>query len=108
MSIQLYAGETILVYSPANLFRGIEGVGGRITLTNFRVWFEPHALNIQSHPEEIPLNIITGVGKRNTMGIIPNGMYIRTNTGKEFKFVTWNSENLISAINEQVALLKHT
>lgn len=103
MSIQLYPGETILITALANLFRGIEAVGGRITITNFRIWFEPHALNIQSQPEEISLNVITAIGKRNTMGIIPNGMYVRTNSGQEFHFVTWKRETLIRTVQQQIS-----
>lgn len=101
MQVQLFAGETILIESLANLFRGLEGVGGRIKVTNFRVIFEAHALNIQSQPEIIPLNEIVAAGKRNTIGIIPNGIFIRTSDGNEFRFVTWKREQLLSAICSQ-------
>lgn len=97
------ASEAIVADVAANLFRGIEGVGGRLKITNRRVLFEPHAINIQRNPAEIPIVDIAEVSTRNTLGIIPNGMLIRTRAGVEYKFVVWGRDRLISLIEDQRA-----
>lgn len=92
--------EQILADKPANMFRGIESVGGRIKVTTKKVIFKSHVLNIQRIIEEIPLSNIESVTKRNTMGIIPNGMSIRLKSGVEYKFVVNGREELISLIEK--------
>ncbi len=94
--------EEILADVGANLFRGIEGVGGRLKITSRRVVFEPHAVNLQKIPAEILLSDIAEVRKRNTMGLVPNGMLIRTRAGVEYKFVVWGRERLISIIESRI------
>lgn len=95
--------EAIVADVAANLFRGIEGVGGRLKITTRRVLFEPHAINIQRNPAEIPMPDIAEVRTRNTLGIIPNGVLIRTRAGVEYKFVVWGRERLIRLIEDQRA-----
>jgi hypothetical protein len=92
--------EQILADKPANMFRGMEAVGGRIKITNKKVVFKSHALNIQKITEEIPLNNIESVTKRNTLGIIPNGMSVKLKSGIEYKFVVSGREKLISLIEK--------
>jgi hypothetical protein len=96
------AGETFAEVSlmdvAANLFRGVEAVGGRLQITTHKLFFLPHAVNIQNSPQEIDLKDITEVGPRNTLGLVPNGMYIRTKDGTEYKFVVWGRGNLIKII----------
>ncbi|OWR29846.1 hypothetical protein CDO73_12220 [Saccharibacillus sp. O23] len=84
----------------ANLFRGMEGVGGKIDITNERVIFKAHSLNFQREPLEIRISEIQHVGKRSTWGIIPNGMEIATRKGETYKFVLYNRGNVIKTINE--------
>ena len=102
MAFQLKEGEELLAGVGANLFRGIEGVGGRMKITDRRVLFEPHAINIQRQPAEIPFEHIAEVRKRNTMGIIPNGILILTKSGIKYKFVVWGRERLISLIQSHL------
>jgi hypothetical protein len=47
MAFELEGGEELLVKVSVNLFRGIEAIGRHIKITNLRVLFEQHALNIQ-------------------------------------------------------------
>ena len=65
-NIKLKKNERILGDVASNLFRGLEGVGGRLKITNQRLIFEPHALNIQREILEIPLNKIKEVTRRNS------------------------------------------
>jgi len=75
-------GEISLMDVAANLFRGPEAVGGRLQITTHKLFFLPHAVNIQRTPQEIDLKDITEVGPRNTLGLVPNGMYVRTKDGQ--------------------------
>jgi hypothetical protein len=90
--------EVTLIDVAANLFRGAEAVGGRMQITTHRVLFKPHAINIQKEPAEIDLKEITEVGPRNTLGLVPNGLYVRTKDGTEYGFVVWGRGNLIKII----------
>lgn len=92
----------------ANLFRGIEGVGGRLRITSRRVLFEPHAFNLQKVPAEILLSNIEDVAERNTLGLIPNGILIRTKDGVEYKFVVWDRARLIGIIASRIGNSKST
>jgi hypothetical protein len=94
--------EEILADVAANFFRGIEGVGGRLKITSHRVLFEANEINLQEQPGEILLSDIAEVSKRNTMGIIPNGLLIRTKVNAIYKFVVWRRGKLIELINSRL------
>ena len=94
--------EEILADVAANLIRGIESVGGRLKITSRRVVFQAHAINLQKMPAEVLLCDIMHVGKRNTLGMVPNGMLIRTKAGVEYKFVVWGRERLIGIIESRI------
>ncbi|MBS4537954.1 hypothetical protein GOQ27_05745 [Clostridium sp. D2Q-11] len=87
----------------ANLFRGNESVGGKLKITDKRLIFKSHALNIQTGVTEIPIEKIVKVNKRNTLRIVPNGMSIITQDGIEYKFVLWSRGKIINFINNRIA-----
>jgi len=101
--MQLDPNEQILADVAANMWRGIEAVGGRMKITNRRVIFESHAINLQKIPAEIPMSDISLVGPQNTMLIVPNGLVIRLKSGMEYKFVVWGRGRLISLIQQHMA-----
>jgi GRAM domain len=87
----------------ASLQRGIETVGGRLYLTNQRLVFESHALNIQTGDTVIPLLTITGARKcwtkfLNLIPLFPNSIAISTKGGKEYRFVAVGRQVWIEAI----------
>ena len=94
----------LLLEGPANLFRGFEGVGGKLTLSTESLIFEPHAINIQKDEETIFLRDITSVEKTNTLGIIPNGLKVTT-TQKEYRFVVKKRNLWLVKINQQIETL---
>lgn len=98
--------EEILADMAANLFRGIEGVGGRLKITSRRLVFQPHAVNFQRSPLELSLGDIGDVRKRNTLGLIPNGMLVSTLAGVEYKFVVWGRDRLIGMIRARAPNLR--
>src|SRR5947208_3077670 len=58
------AGEQIMAEAPANLMRGIEAVGGRLMITDQRLLFQPHSINIQGWQTEILFRDVTEVRPR--------------------------------------------
>ena len=69
---------------------GWEGVGGKLFLTNQRIFFKSHGLNIQIHELSIPLNEIENIDVGNSFWIIPNELTIKTRNGKKEKFVVYS------------------
>lgn len=76
-------GQKILMEGGANHFKNKESVGGYLILTDKELIFKSHNINIQNHHLIIPLNQITGVKTSLTLGVIPNGLRIITNTAIE-------------------------
>ncbi len=93
-----YMNESIL----ANYFRGIESVGGKIYFDETGLVFKSHSLNIQTGQTRIDYSQIAEVKKRNTLGIIPNGMSIITKDNKIHKFVIYNRSNVIKFLLEKI------
>jgi len=56
--VELDEGESLHFKGGANHFKGIEGVGGMLTLTNKRLVFRSHKFNIQNHQQVFGLNEI--------------------------------------------------
>jgi hypothetical protein len=75
--------EEVLLQSPANHFRGVEGVGGWLMLTDQRLVFQPHSLNVQKAEWSVPLSELIRVEPRRTLGILPNGLRAVTTAGEE-------------------------
>jgi hypothetical protein len=104
MKTSLLSGETVAKDGAANLQRGIETVGGRLYLTNQRLIFESHAINIQAGPTILPLTSITGARKcwtrfLNLIPLFPNSIGISTSDGKEYRFVMFGRKAWIDAID---------
>ncbi len=94
--------ERIEIEGPANLFRGIEGVGGKIFLTNKKLIFKSHKLNIQKGQTELEYSIISEIIKRKTAKLINNGLRIITLDNAEFDFVVNEREVWIEKLNGKI------
>lgn len=99
---ELTQDENIEIEGPANLFRGIEGVGGKIFLTNKKVIFKSHKINIQKGQTNIEYSRIKEIAKRKTARLIDNGIRITTDSGEEFDFVVNEREKWIEKLNEKI------
>ena len=93
--------ENILFQTPANHFKGIEAVGGKLYLTNKRLIFKSHKLNIQTHQLDINLTEINSVDRYKTLGVIDNGLSIITNQNKIEKFVVEQVEEWITQLKDK-------
>lgn len=76
-------GEEMLFQAPANHIRGIEAVGGWLIITDQRLLFRPHRINIQKTEWSVPLQELIRVEPRRTLGIFPNGLRAVTASGEE-------------------------
>jgi len=92
MKTKLNENEQIVKQGAANLQKGLETVGGKLFLTNHRLVFEAHKLNIQGGNTEINLSDIHSSEKCWTkfLGVIPimpNSLAIYTKNGEEYRLV---------------------
>ncbi|MGB6066297.1 MAG: PH domain-containing protein [Desulfomonilaceae bacterium] len=93
-----FAGEDLVKEGGANYFRNIEAVGGWIYLTDQRLLFKSHSINVQRHELSIPLEKISEAKPCMTYGIIPNGVKIRTSDGNTEKFVVEDRKDWVKNI----------
>ena len=98
-------GEDIVKQGGANHFKNYEAVGGWIYLTDQRLLFRSHSMNVQRHELSIPLENIIEVSPSRTFGIIPNGLEIKTIDGKTEKFVVEDRKDWAKRIQETRALM---
>ena len=102
MRIQLSKNEVLIRKGLANHFKGLEAVGGKLYLTNNRLIFKSHPFNIQTHIEKFPIDEIVDIGKRNTLGIVPNGFFIKMKDGRFEKFVVWDRSKWLAKIQDRL------
>jgi len=87
MNFKLNNGETVIYQTPANHFKSVEAVGGSLCLTDIRIIFKSHKLNIQNHELSILLTDVNLVDRYKTLGMINNGLAVHLHNGVTEKFV---------------------
>lgn len=95
-----FGNEKVILEGPANHFMKSEGVGGYLFLTDARLFFLSHRLNIQNHELSIPLDEIESVEAAKTLGMISNGLVIRRSPDIMERFVVFEHERWQAAILE--------
>lgn len=93
-----FGDEKAVLEGPANHFSGAEGVGGYLFLTDARLFFLSHRLNIQNHELSIPLDEIQSVEASKTLGLINNGLVIHRTPDLTERFVVFEHERWRDAI----------
>jgi hypothetical protein len=70
--VALFPGEQVEHRVPANRMRGFATDGGHLTFTNIRIFFEPHAINLNVEPAVIAWSDVRGMnlGMTAELGII--------------------------------------
>lgn len=94
--------QTLLLTINANLFRGVEAVGGKLLIYNNHLHFKSHSLNIQTGDTTINIQDISAISLTNTLGIVPNGLLIKTKQGTEFRFVVSQRNKTYQLITELI------
>jgi hypothetical protein len=95
--------ERVLHWGPANHFKGIEAVGGKLFLTNKRLRFRSHKLNVQRHDESYPVDAIDSVLPARTLGIVPNGVLVRLRDGRQERFVVGGRAEWVSRLQHALS-----
>jgi hypothetical protein len=106
MKIDLHPNEKLVREGGANLQRGVEAVGGRLFLTDQRLFFHSHSFNVQTGATEIPLSEIKGMELRWTkflgaIPVFPNTLAVMTAGGEEHRFVVYGRKRWAAAIRAQ-------
>lgn len=86
INIELEPDEVIEFESGANHFKGREGVGGKLVLTNKRLIFKSHPYNRQNHETNWNARDIVSMSTFRNMKFLENGLLINFPVGTE-KFV---------------------
>jgi hypothetical protein len=86
----------------ANLFRGMEAVGGHLFFEEDEMIFRSHRLNLQVGETHIPYKDISNVVKCNTLLVVPNGILVNMKNGNPYQFVVGKRNEIISLINNQI------
>ncbi|GGB07269.1 hypothetical protein ERX37_06035 [Macrococcus hajekii] len=92
-----YTGQSIA----ANYIQGFEGVGGKLHFSEDGMEFRPHSINIQKPTPFIPYKEIKTISKRNTLGLVPNGILVTTINNDEHKFVVYKRQNIIAFLQQK-------
>jgi hypothetical protein len=102
----LRPGERVIKEGPANLQKSLETVGGKLYLTNQRLVFESHQINVQRGTTEVPLAHIHSSRPCWTkfLGVVPlfpNSLAVATQQGEEYRFVLFGRHAWSAAIESQ-------
>ena len=103
--IEMDADESVEFVTGANHFKGMEGVGGKLYLTNKRLVFKSHKFNIQKHTLSINLDEITKVERIKSSGIINNGLRV-THQDKQEKFVVEKAGEWLSLLQSKKGVIE--
>ena len=93
----LNPNETIIHQGPCNLFRDIEVSGGMLYLTNERLIFIPHSLNLNRKNQELEIENIINLKKVKTLWA-DNGLIVELTNLKKYRLVLDNREKWESEI----------
>jgi hypothetical protein len=96
------AEERVIRESPANHFRRFEGVGGWLFLTDHRLVFKSHSLNIQRHEISLPFDMIVHAQPGMTAWVFPNGLLVTTRDGRRERFVVEGRDEWAASIRSAV------
>jgi hypothetical protein len=107
MKTPLQQGESIIKEGAANLQKGIEIAGGKLRLTNQRLVFEAHRVNVKGGVTDLPLSRVVSCSPWWTLflGLIPlfpNSLAVQLEDGKEHRFVLFDRQAWSSAIAAQL------
>lgn len=102
--IEIADNENIIKEGGANHFKGKEGVGGKLVLTDKRLIFKSHKFNIQIHQENFDLGQIQKLQITKTFGILENGLTLELITNDRHKFIVDEPTDWIEKILNQKRL----
>lgn len=101
ITVKISDNERIIREGGANHFKGMEGVGGKLVLTNKRLIFKSHKLNVQNHQDNFELEKIERLRTNKTLGFIANGLIVELANQERHRFVVDAPQDWIEIILKQ-------
>lgn len=98
-TLELLPNESMVIEAGANHFKGIEAVGGKLTLTDQRLVFISHKFNIQKNREEFDRSSIFEVKPHHKFS---KGIILTTKENASHTFIVDLREKWISELNSTV------
>jgi hypothetical protein len=100
ITITIPENEVLIKEYGANLFRGKEGVGGKIALTDKSVLFKSHKINIQTGESIINIVDISGYEVKNRLfNLLKNDVTLKT-TEKDYRFIIQGRDEFITELKK--------
>jgi hypothetical protein len=100
--IEFYAWEKCFLEAGASYFKGIEGVGGKLVLTNERLIFKSHKMNIQNHEQMIFLRELGELSAAPMPEVKAyNVLVVRLTNGETYRFAVKQADRWIENITLQ-------
>lgn len=101
MTYGLGGDEQVLAEFRANLKRGFEASGGLLTVTNKRLIFEAHSINMNTQPAEILLGSIARLEKKSSLlGLINNQVEVFTRSSISYEFVVQRRDEVVDLVEQ--------
>jgi hypothetical protein len=98
ITISIPENETLIKEYGANLFRGKEGVGGKIALTDKSIIFKSHKVNIQRGETVVFMEDITGFEVKNRIFNLLNNEITLSTTDKDYRFIIQEREEFVEEL----------
>jgi hypothetical protein len=92
--------EGLVAYGPANHFLSGESRGGFLYLTRRRLLFVSHAMNLQGETIDIPLDRVTACDEHQTLGLLPNGLLVKLESGVTHRFAVSQRHRWLETLYE--------
>jgi hypothetical protein len=96
------AGEVVIRSGAANMMKRGYALGGKLYLTNKRLRFCPHRINIETSDYSFPVSHVNSIEPSRAMGVVPNAITISLHDGRAIKFVVYDRMKWVSTISERV------
>jgi len=93
--------EIIIKKGRANHLKQYEGVGGKLFLTNQRLFFKSHFVNVQTHEESIQLKDIVGVEAKHS-DFISRRLSIFLSNGTVEHFIVYKRGTWVEEIQKAI------
>ena len=93
--------EQVIKEAGANHFKGVEGVGGKLVLTNRRLIFKSHKYNVQNHQEDFSLERMLNLRTQKLLTVYENVIVLQVDDASTHKFVVDEPEDWVKRIGNQ-------
>jgi hypothetical protein len=97
--VELHPNEKVVMENGANHFKGVEGVGGKLVLTDKRLIFKSHPMNVQNHESSFDLTEIKNLSATKTLKVLKNGLKLDLANNESHRFIVDDPSAWVAAMN---------